>query len=242
MLLTVRQLRLIILESLTGRKLERVAKRIVYDIFEYLVDDDLRSAYSKQSKIGFIVDVRLPASLTWLRRVIVKMQHSEGFNSSARYEYDLNATDDQRKTSDLIVNLYMPADYTVQEISKFRYSIESDVRHELEHSGQDTDTLMAVQSTIKSEDDIWQTLDNAWAYYASPAELPAHIAGWVLKAKRSRTNVSDIVYQELYRIYSTGLDEGYSKEDMAKFMNRLSIIYYDYLEKRWPNLVNYDGE
>ena len=53
------QLQKIIYESLTGRNLERVAKRIVYDIFEYLIDDDIKNAFTSQGNIGFVVDTNL---------------------------------------------------------------------------------------------------------------------------------------------------------------------------------------
>ncbi len=236
MKLSRRQLQKIIYESLTGRNLERVAKRIVYDIFEYLIDDDIKNAFTSQGNIGFVVDTNLPEDLEWLDRIIVRMHQSRGFNSSARYEYDLNATDEQRKNSDLIVDLFLPGDYTIQEISKFRYDIESDIRHELEHSGQSTIDLMATQNIIQKEEDIWASLDNAYAYYASKIEVPAHISGWVLKSKRTRKSLHDIIYQELYRIYATGLDEGYSESDMEIFMKKLSNIYFSYAQSRWPQI------
>ena len=238
MKISTNHLKRLIKESLTGRNLERVAKRIVYDIFEYLVDEDIKNAFASQGKIGFVVETTLPESLTWLDRVIVRMHPSQGFNSSARYEYDIDATDDQRKDSDLIVDLFLPVDYTIQEISRFRYEIEADVRHELEHSGQETSDLMSTQKVIQAEEDIWKSLDNALAYYAAKIEIPAYSAGWVLKAKRTRQNIYDIIYQELYRIYATGLDAGYSEDDMTKFMSNLSEIYYTYIGDRWPQIMS----
>ena len=144
------QLVQIIKESLTGRRLERVAKRIVYDIFEYLIDADVKKAFKNQGSIGFVVESSLPEKLIWLERIIVRMHPSDGFNSTARYEYDINASEDQRRSSDLIVDLFLPTDYTIQEISKYRYEIESDVRHELEHSGQPTSDLMMTQEVIQT--------------------------------------------------------------------------------------------
>jgi hypothetical protein len=132
----------------------------------------------------------------------------------------------------------MPTDYTIEEISRFRFDIESDVRHELEHSGQTTQDLMSVQSKIKTEEDIWKSLQNAWDYYSSQTELPAHAAGWVLKAKRTRQSVYDVIYQQLYRIYATGIDVGYSEKDMSIFMNKLSNLYYNYIDKRWNKNEN----
>ena len=236
MIISEKDMRKIIRESLTGRSLERVAKRIVYDIFEYLIDDEIKNGFKSNGTIGFVVETEIPPQLTWLDRVIVRMNPAKGFNASARYEYDLDASDEERKNSDLIVDLFLPIDYTIQEISNFRYEIESDVRHELEHSGQPTEDLMATQQIIQTEEDIWKTLNNAYSYYAAKIEIPAYSAGWVLKAKRTRQSVYDIAYQVLYRIYATGLSEGYSEEDMTRFMNRLSNVYFEYIQKRWPGM------
>ena len=230
---TNKQLREMIKESLRGRGLERVAKRITYDIFEYLIDADIKQAFAIKGNLGFEVETNPTIAVSWLDRVIVYMRNSEYFASTAAYEYDLNASDEDRKSSDIIVNLYLPNDYNMQEISKMRYEIESDIRHELEHSGQSTKDLMNVRSSIQTEEDIWSSLNNAWSYYGSDEETAAHISGWVLKAKRTKQDINDLLYSELYKIYATGLEAGYSEESMQGFMKALSQKYYNYLRARW---------
>ncbi len=233
MKVTSKQLREIIKESLKGRGLERVAKRITYDVFEYLIDDDIKQAFENKGNLGFEVESNATNDVDWLDRVIVYMRNSEYFASTAAYEYDLDASDEDRKSSDIIVNLYLPNDYNMQEISKMRYEIESDIRHELEHSGQSTEDLMNVRSTIQTEEDIWASLNNAWSYYGSDEETAAHISGWVLKAKRTKQDINDLLYSELYKIYATGLETGHTEESMQSFMKALSEKYYNYLKKRW---------
>ena len=220
-------------EVATGRVLERIAKRITYDVFEYLIDSDIKQAFANKGNLGFEVETNATNDVDWLDRVIVYMRNSEYFASTAAYEYDLDASDEARKSSDIIVNLYLPNDYSMQEISKMRYEIESDIRHELEHSGQSTEDLMNVRSTIQTEADIWTSLDNAWSYYASDEETAAHVSGWVLKAKRTKQDINDLLYRELYKIYATGLDAGYDEQSMHKFMQALSKKYYNYLKMRW---------
>ena len=59
----------------------------------------------------------------------------------------------------------------------------------------------------------------------------------MLKSKRTRQDIYDVIYQELYKIYATGLDEGYTEEEMSMFMKKLSNIYYNYIKNRWPGIV-----
>jgi hypothetical protein len=229
-------IRNILLEkSLTGRKLEKVATKIAMEITEYLLDDDLRKAFGQKGNLQFQVDIQRPKKLIWLRDIVVALRSHDGFNVDAKYEYDLDATDEQRKDSDLIVNLHLPTDYTDEEIEKFEAEYEGSIRHELEHSGQPTDVLMHVQKTIKSADDIWSSLKNAEAYYVDQAETPAHTADWVQKAKRKGIHAADLIDQELNRIYTTGQHFGYSDEELGPFMNRLREIYQYYLMTRWPD-------
>ena len=233
MKITRKQLKKMIYESLSGRKLERVAKRITYDIFEYLIDDDVRTAFKNQGSLGYFIETNLPEELTWLDNIVVRMHQYNNFNSTARYEYDMNASNEERKNSDLIIDLYMPKNYSIQQISNFRHDIESDIRHELEHSGQPTEDLMSLQSSISSEDDIWKNLNNAFLYYADRTEVPAYVSGWVLKSKRTGQNIENVINQELTKIYYTGISLGYSEEDMNEFTRSLASVYFDYYYNRW---------
>ena len=114
---TIRQI--LLEKSLTGNKLEGVAIAVAKEVTKYLLDDEVREAFAQRGNLQFQVEVELPEKLIWLRDIIVAMRHHEGFNVDAKYEYDLNATDEQRKDSDLIVNLYLPTDYADEEIEEF---------------------------------------------------------------------------------------------------------------------------
>lgn len=236
---------LILEKSLTGNKLEGVATTIAKEVTEYLLDEDVREAFAQRGNLQFQIEVELPEKLIWLRDIIVAMRHHEGFNVDAKYEYDLDATDEQRKDSDLIVNLYLPTDYTNEEIEEFEIEYEGSIRHELEHSGQPTDVLMHVQKTIKSGDDIWKSLENAEKYYIDQAETPAHTADWVQKAKRKGVHAADLIDYELQRVHATGQHFGYSDEELNPFMQRLREVYQYYLMSRWPEQdwpAEYRGE
>ena len=229
-----RHVRAVLLEkSLTGRKLEKVAEAIANEVVEYLFDSNLRNAYATQGQLKFDVDVKLPKKVTWLRNVSVELIPHDDFNSSAAYQFDLDADDEQRKTSDILLQLRMPTDYEDEEINRFKIEIESDLRHELEHSGQPTDVLMDVQKKVP-DSEIWKTLQRADDYYTSEAEVPSYVAGLVIKSKRKGIPAADVIDKELYNIYATGLGEGYSEADLDPLMKKIRDIWQYYLMMRWP--------
>jgi len=219
--------------SLTGRKLENVANSIMTNVVEYLYDPDLRAAYETQGALTFKVEAKLPPSVKWLRDVIVELIPSDEFNSDAAYEFDLDATDEQRETSDIVLRLHLPQDYQDKEIERFGIEIESDLRHELDHTGQSTDVLMDVQRKVP-DSEIWKTIERAKDYYTSQAEIPAYVSGLVLKSKRRGMQAADVIDKELYNIYATGMDYGYSEKELSPLMTRVREMWQYYLMTRWP--------
>ena len=220
-------------KSLTGNKLDNVAAQVADMVIEYLQDEDLRKAFASQGGIGFTLELELPESVLWLRDVYVRLHPADDFNSTAAYEFDLDASDAQREDSDMQLNLYMPQDYTDDELERLHVEIESDARHELEHSGQLTSVLMNVQKKVP-DSEIWKTLQRAEDYYTSEAEVPAHVASLVLKSKRRDMHGADEVDRELNNIYHTGLTNGYSEEELGPLMTRIRDIWQYYLMSRWP--------
>tara|TARA_Y100001970_G_scaffold271481_1_gene366924 strand:- start:49080 stop:49823 length:744 start_codon:yes stop_codon:yes gene_type:complete len=226
---------LLLEKSLSGRNLERAAKKIAKEITSALLDNGLKQAFVQRKSIKFRIDFEKPKKLIWLRDIIVSVEDSNTFNTHAAYEFDLDATDEQRKNSDLIIYLKMPSDYTEEELKRFEIKYEGSIRHELEHSGQPTEHLMSVRETIKSEEDIWISLENAEKYYINQSETPAHVADWVLQSKREGIPAADLIDRELNNIYATGLHFGYTQEEMVSFMNRIREVYQFYLMTRWPD-------
>ena len=224
---------LLIEKSLTGRKLEKVATLIADEVIEYLLDEDLRGAFAAQGTLGFQVEVELPEAVLWLRNVYVKMEPADIFNSDASYEFDLDATDEQREESDIRINLQMPTDYSDEEVEKLKVEIEADIRHELEHSGQSTDVLMDVQRNVP-DSEIWKSLDRADYYYTSEAEVPSYVSSLVLKSKRHESHAADEIDEDLNKIYATGLSKGYSEEELSPLMTKIRDTWQYYLMSRWP--------
>ena len=236
MKITRKLIRHLIIESLTGRRLDPVAKRITYDIVEALLSDEIRSALLQRGQIKFNITTQLPKELVWLAEIIVHLYLGNEFKSAASYSYLPDATDDERSQSVLNVHVLVPSNYNREDVLKNRYMILSNVRHELEHSGQPTDTLSDVQSKIEYEEDIFASPESIVNYYTSSAELPAHAVDWVLKAKTLKQNPYDVLDSQLYNIYAQGIRQGHSEEDMQKTMETLVSVYYPYYKKRWRHM------
>tara|TARA_A100001011_G_scaffold142995_1_gene150984 strand:+ start:1659 stop:3068 length:1410 start_codon:yes stop_codon:yes gene_type:complete len=224
---------LLVEKSLTGNSLERVATHVADKAIEWLKDEGIRSGFAEHGKIEFKIDVELPETMLWLRDVYIRLFPDNDFNSTAAYEFTLDADDAQRQDSDMVLNLYMPQDYTDDELERLHVEIESDARHELEHSGQLTSVLMDVQKKMP-DGEIWKSLQAAEDYYTSEAEVPAHVAALVMKSKRRDTHGADEVDRELNNIYHTGLSNGYSEEELSPLMNQMRDVWQYYLMSRWP--------
>lgn len=231
---------LLVEKSLTGRNLERVAKAIGHEVSQSLKDNEIKAFFSKPDRdfpLEFRLDYTPPEKLIWLRHVIIKMNPPVGnqhFSASGAYEYSIDAPEEERRNSDLILNLFMPTDYTDKEIDKFATKIMGTIRHELEHSGQPTEDLQATQKKIKDEDDIFSSLENIEKYYIDKAETPSHIADWVLQAKREGENAADVIDWELQNVYATALHKGYTEGELGPVMKRIREVYQYYLISRWP--------
>ena len=67
-----------------------------------------------------------------------------------------------------------------------------------------------------------------------PAEVKAHIAGYMKRAKSKRVPLGDVIDRELDMIFSTGRSQGYSEESLMDFMKKVRSQYYAYASQRYP--------
>lgn len=219
----------------TGRKLDRYTTAIRRHVINAIKDEEVRSHFSKTGGARFLLqDVTEIDELEYVRHVIINMKEGERIAADAAYEFDIDATPEQRKNSDLVVNLTLPRDFDNKLISYIGEELTDAIRHELEHSGQETWELMDCQRKTPSANLIWLTLKNAAEYYLCPAEIKAHVAGFMKRAKLSREPVSEIIDHELYRIYETGKAEGYHDDELQPFMSELRDKYQSYVKQRYP--------
>ena len=220
---------------ITGRKLDRYTTAIRRHVINAIKDEEVRSHFSKTGEARFLLqDVTEIDELEYVRYVIINMKEGKRIAADAAYEFDIDATPEQRKNSDLVVNLTLPRNFDNKLINYIGEELTDAIRHELEHSGQETWELMDCQRKTPSANLIWSTLKDAAEYYLCPAEVKAHIAGFMKRAKLNREPVSEIIDHELYRIYKTGKAEGYGEDELQPFMSELRDKYQSYVKQRYP--------
>lgn len=220
---------------ITGRKLDRYTTIIKRHVIDAIKDAEVREYFNKSGEVQFkLQNVSELKDIDYLRDVIIHIVEGQSVNADAAYEFDLNASPAERASSDLRVNLVLPREYPDQVLSQVNDELVDAIRHELEHSGQETWELMDCQEKTPSADVIWQSLKNAAEYYLCPAEVKAHIAGFMKRAKSSRVPLGDVIDYELHKIYETGKAFGYTADDLHDFMTEIRNQYHDYARERYP--------
>tara|TARA_B100001123_G_scaffold451206_1_gene628460 strand:+ start:2279 stop:3001 length:723 start_codon:yes stop_codon:yes gene_type:complete len=228
-------LRLVISEAIiTGRKLDRYTTTIKRHVMKAIKDPEVREHFMEIGNVSFMLqDVPELDDIEYLRYVIIDI--SEGTPSaSAAYEFDIDATEKQRKNSDIRVFLRLPRDFKDSMLGFIDEELTDALRHELEHSGQETSELMDCSKHLSGEEDIWASLSNAASYYMCPGEIAGHIAGFMKRAKRNRLPLGKIIDEELTFIYERGLREGYDEEELHSLMSMIRKEYLSYATKRYP--------
>lgn len=226
---------ILIEEVVTGRKLDRYTNVIKRHVINAIKDDEVRDYFRENGEAQFMLQgVSELKDLSYLRHVIINMIEGQYVDADAAYEFDLDATPEQRKTSDLTVNLVLPRDFSNQVLSQINDELADTIRHELEHSGQETWELMDCQRKTPSADSIWDSVKNAAEYYMCPAEVKAHIAGFMKRAKSNKVPLGDVIDYELYRVFETGKSAGHSENELHDFMVALRQEYHSYAKQRYP--------
>ena len=229
------KLRMLIREQMVqGRKLDKYTTAMSRAIVGALKDEDVKNAFHQRGEVGFELAIPELEELEWLNGVIVRMNATDGnMSTDAKYEFDLNASDEQRRDSDIIVNLHLPANYENSILSTLIPDLKGDLRHELEHSSQPTETLMDIQQKIP-DGEIWQSLQSVEDYFTSEAEVKAFVSGIVKRAKTLKEPAMEILDDELLNYYYTGLNYGFSEEELDPLMKKIRSFWQHYMSSRWP--------
>jgi hypothetical protein len=208
-----------------------------------LKDTDVMSAFQDRGTIDLqLQGVEELDDIEYLRDVKVTISDSGGVNRVsivASYEFDIDASEEQRKTSDLNVHIRIPLEFDKRLLSYVSEELTDTLRHELEHSGQTTEELMDCQRKVP-DDKIWDTLLRAYEYYLCPAEVKAHAAGFMKRAKHVRLPYGSILDEELMAIYQVGLSHGYTEDELHPLMGEMRVSYRDYARARWPQAQGLD--
>ena len=224
-------------EVIRGRKLDMYSTVIRRNVLNAIKDSEVRDNFSQTGEVKFkMQDIPELDDIDYLRDVIVNLEDSgspDRVGAHASYEFDLDATPEQRTTSDLIVTVRLPRDFEDNVLGIVHEELSDAVRHELEHSSQDTEELMDCQRKVPDAQ-IWDTLGKARSYYLCPAEKKAHVVGFMKRAKQRKEPVADVLDNELMAVYQTGLNSGYDEQELEGLMTDIRDEYREYLKERYP--------
>jgi hypothetical protein len=229
--------------AVTGRKLDRYTTIIRRHVLKAIKDPEVREYFTQNGTAVFkLQNVPELNDIDYLRDVIISMEENDSYGAHAAYEFDLNATPKERETSDLKVTLLLPRNFKDRMLSYINDELIDALRHELEHSGQDIEELMDCIGNLTDQTDIWKSLKNAAEYYLCPAEVKAHVAGFMKRAKSAKEPLADVIDYELYRIYDTGKSAGFSEEDLHDLMAHMRDNYHSYAIHRYPQAQGYSED
>ena len=224
----------------TGRKLDRYTNIIKRHVINAIKDPEVRDHFNETGSAQFkLQHVPEMDEIDYLRDVIISMKEDPDVSASAAYTFDLHATPEQRKTSDLTINLKLPRNFPNQVLGYINIELVDSIRHELEHSGQDIEDLMDCIGDSGEASHIWSSLVSAAEYYTCPAEIKAHVAGWMKRAKSNKQPLAKVIDDELYMIYHTGKSMGYSEGDLHDLMAMMREKFHDYARRRYPQARGY---
>ena len=223
-------------EIVRGRALDRYATMASRETINAIKNEAVREAFNTNGRADFALDVpEITDDIDYLRTIIIRLREGDYVSSDGSYEFDLDADDEQRKTSDIYVNITLPPRYDEDYsfMSRLVAELKETFRHELEHSSQSTEELMAVQRAVPDRE-VWKDLETAEDYYLSDAEVKAHVAGIYKKAKSFRKPATNVLERVLNIIYNTGLYYEHDPAKLAELMEKVQTRWADYLFDRYP--------
>ena len=229
------------LNEVSGQGLERYATFISREVVKALKDDIIKNAFARLGEVNFRLGdegMEFLEDLDWVRHIKINLEAGRYVYTDAKYEFILDATDEERKESDIIINIVLPkssrGSYDDSVFSELIPELKDSLRHELEHSSQPTDMLMQIQKEIP-EGDVWKSVDAAETYYTNEAEVKAHVAGIYKKAKMLKEPASEVMDDFLMQIWQTGMANGYSEQELEPLMTKIRELWRYYMASRYPH-------
>jgi len=227
-------------ENMKGRSLERYATKLTNEVMHVLKDDEFIKNIDKKGHALVTLTSPIIDELDTIRDIFIHVRQDEKYGvaegdimTHGSYEYTLGGDEEERKTSDLHINIVLPLEYDFSVFSQLIPELKSTFRHELEHSMQPTEMLDITHEKVPDEE-IWKTLERAEDYYTSEAETKAHVVGLYKKAKMLKIPASKVVDEFLGELIETAMVSGYSEEEVEPLIMKIRGWWLHYMKGRYP--------
>ena len=227
--------------NIKGKSLERYASELTRETMLVLKNDEFVKYIDEEREATVTLTSSVIDELEWVRDIHLHVRQDEKYGVAegdvqvhGSYEYTLDAPEEERKTSDLHINIILPVAYDYSVFSKLVPELKETFRHELEHSSQPTEMLNITHEKVPDQE-IWKTLQRAEDYYTSEAETKAHVVGLYNKAKTLKMPAAQVVDKFLGEVIETGLYHGYSEEELMPVIYKIRQWWLHYMSDRYPN-------
>lgn len=126
------------------------------------------------------------------------------------------------------------------------YRIKNTIRHELEHSGQDSQLLKdAGGKSIfaqrikdkKTKRYSKEDIEDILYYYTDPAEVAAHVSGLYKQSKTSKIKFDNLLDNYLYHVQKT-IFKNVETKAIKNLMHQIRKQWTEYANTRFPHLNN----
>lgn len=220
----------------SGRALDWYSTVATRETINAIKSEEIIKKFNSRGKVQFILDIpEVTDRIEYLRHIIINLQESNSVSSAGSYEFESGASKEQRRESDIYLNIKIPPLYNqnFSFVSYLIHELKESFRHELEHTSQSTDDLMEVQQIVPTKN-IWNSLSTVEDYYTSSAEMRSIIAGIYKKAKSYKKPATTVVQDALDNIYNTGVWYGYNSNKLSRLIKRVQTNWVNYLFDRYP--------
>ncbi len=126
-----------------------------------------------------------------------------------------------------------------QHLSMLQKRAYGVIRHELEHTTQDTPKLTAASAAateLKSQAPV-PSMMSVYRYFTSEAEIEAFVMGLYHIAKRTRTPFKDVVRQFIQEKISFAIRAGRNPVEVRNLYQDVEAAWLSYAKKRLPKAV-----
>ena len=99
-------------EIIRGRALDHYTTLASRETINAIKDETVREAFNTNGRVDFALDVpEITDDIDYLRGIIIRLREGDSVVSDGSYEFDLDASDEERQTSDIYVNITLPRRY-----------------------------------------------------------------------------------------------------------------------------------
>lgn len=164
--------------------------------------------------------------------------------------------EEKRGDSEIEITISVPSTWrnyatALQDMSDLVSILKDTLRHELEHSSQETDDLLRVRSRTRGFDpyqgpiiaqdpelpEKMKSVSDLRRYYTDKAEIEAFVAGLYKQAKMGKYTFRSVVNARLEAVKRDALRLGATEHQADRLISHIRDMWFEYTKIRFPGAV-----